>query len=193
MKTLKIWIWVSVAVMIILVLLYFIQFHGKLSDDKTDWGTFGDYLSGVFAVFNLAVVVLLTLYVSNNDKKRSVRELEVQRRITLSQFRYSEFNRIDNEFLELLNLNRIEKIEERLNRIEEIEMYFFSFSNDSEYLFPIVTDRVCKDAIAQINSFILSLIEDVKLCNRTSPVLFHIGRHNLKRAIQEYIISEMTK
>ncbi len=52
-----------------LIALYFLQFNGKLSNDKTDWGTFGDYLSGVFAMLNLGVVVVLAIYVSNNDKK----------------------------------------------------------------------------------------------------------------------------
>lgn len=119
MKTLKIWIWIFAVVMIIMILLYFIQFSGKLSEDNADWGTFGDYLSGVFAVFNLGVVVLLTLYVSHKEdlrdklakgeqeikyqkdlefqRERSERELEVQRKILLSNYRYSELQELENK------------------------------------------------------------------------------------------------
>lgn len=90
--------------------LYFFQFKDGniLSNSKADWGTFGDYLSGVFAMFNLGVVVILAIYVSNNDTRRSNRELEVQRKITLSQLRMREFEAL-NQLLSRYNRANLEE------------------------------------------------------------------------------------
>lgn len=70
MEKMKILIWVLTLFIVSFITLYIITFDGGLSDSQTDWGTFGDYLSGIFAVFNLGVVVLLTLYVSHKENQR---------------------------------------------------------------------------------------------------------------------------
>lgn len=91
---------IIIGIIIILVFLAFLYgalwlYFNNLKDgcllptDRVGWGTFGDYLSGVFAMFNLGVVVLLTLYVSHKEElrdktakeeeeKRNQRELELQ-------------------------------------------------------------------------------------------------------------------
>jgi hypothetical protein len=64
--------------MLILIGLYIRQFHGGLSESQTDWGTFGDYLSGVFAVFNLGVVIVLALYVQGMESRRRNEDAKFQ-------------------------------------------------------------------------------------------------------------------
>ncbi|MBK9359238.1 MAG: hypothetical protein IPN08_18015 [Bacteroidales bacterium] len=85
----------------------------SLPDDRVGWGTFGDYLSGVFAMFNLGVVVFLTVYVADLDKKRSERELELQKKVKkqeliyqkkllLAQFRISNCTKLNKALIVFL-------------------------------------------------------------------------------------------
>ena len=76
MKAIKFAIWFLAFIMVAMVSSYLYQFG--FSEDVDDWGTFGDYLSGIFAVFNLGVVVLLTLYVQAIENKRKEDESKFQ-------------------------------------------------------------------------------------------------------------------
>ncbi|MEA5111548.1 hypothetical protein SDC9_21809 [bioreactor metagenome] len=94
-----------ISLILVSVLLYLWNFrHFSLSDSQTDWGTFGDYLSGIFAVFNLGVVVLLTLHIAKLDEERSNKELVVQQKILTSNFRYDELNKFEEEMLKVRSI-----------------------------------------------------------------------------------------
>lgn len=65
---------------LIFSILYFVKFHGSLSDDQSVWGTFGDYIGGtVGTLFNLLAVVLsvtsiyITLRVATRIHEKEVK------------------------------------------------------------------------------------------------------------------------
>lgn len=69
----------AIVIFVLFVLsLYFFQFHGGLSNDHTKWGTFGDYLGGIFA-FLAFLAVLYTINVQIEQLKVSRDELKLTR------------------------------------------------------------------------------------------------------------------
>ncbi|MHC1776254.1 MAG: hypothetical protein AB9834_12685 [Lentimicrobium sp.] len=120
--------------------LYFFQFKEGtiLSDNKADWGTLGDYLSGIFAVFNLGVVVVLAIYVSNNDKRRSDRELEVQRKILISQLRFNELGNIERTLNDLIVLSQDKEYYITEQTFNLANSALILFVNQKRDLFPIL-------------------------------------------------------
>ena len=213
MKTLKIWIWIFASVMIIMILLYFIQFSGRLSDDNADWGTFGDYLSGIFAVFNLGVVVLLTLYVSHKEdlrdklakdeqeirnqkdlefqRERSERELGVQRKILLSNARFDELNRYISDLQEVRKFKTEMEPDHMLIITSDLINLNSQFSTNNP-LFPIFEEERFKSHFKKIDELLHRIADEAYSDN---VLMFHqsiqrfLGYVRLVKASVAYYIS----
>ena len=71
------------AILIPIFIYLIIFYHHPLSDNGSNWGDFGNYLGGILnpiiGIFNVVVLVYLTLKVSELDNVRNERALELQR------------------------------------------------------------------------------------------------------------------
>lgn len=70
-KTIKSFVWIisiiTFAFTALPIILYFINFHGKLSDSQANWGAFGDYFGGIIGtLFNLIAVIfsIISIYIT---------------------------------------------------------------------------------------------------------------------------------
>ncbi len=64
--------WITaVIVMIAPIACYMWQFrNGQISNNPADWGTFGDYIGGVYSVIIAFLIVYITRNMSRSDKER---------------------------------------------------------------------------------------------------------------------------
>ncbi len=207
MKTLRYGIWIIAVVMLVFIAIYFYRFNGALSDSKADWGTFGDYLSGVFSMFNLAVVVLLTVYVAGLDKKRSEREIEVQRRIILTQFRKEELEVLENKITDTIALMTEFNNEQMIKNIQGIIDYILIFQVQKKYLFPILLNETVNKSFSTLNQILENMqvsIKEVEIAFAkekidTEPALKFANltadytelRYNLISRLQLFILNDL--
>src|SRR3989344_1111595 len=96
MKKTAYWI-IGVLTVLILggaILTYILNFGYHLSDSKTDFGTFGDYLNPFIAIINIFLFVYLTYVVGVNEEKRHKENLKFQEHTTFLDSRLEEAKRM---------------------------------------------------------------------------------------------------
>lgn len=158
MKTLKIGIWILAIISSAFLILYLVQFNGCLSDSKADWGTFGDYLSGVFAVFNLAVVVLLTVYVKKSEDTRRTEELEFQSSRLHAEKEFNNYKLMKEIETQKAILSKDLENKKKVALLELNFDYLKSFENSFDKLvFTNFKDRL--ECMLIINSVTYNLIQ----------------------------------
>lgn len=216
MKTLILAFILILILMIGLITLYFIQFNGGLSDTQTDWGTFGDYLSGIFAVFNLGVVVLLTVFVSNNEdkrieqarieqqlrneqelkfqKERSERELEFQRKLLLSQLRYNDFQIFETELNKIKSITVSYKKSTVQQLIAEQILVLGTYRNKST-LYPVFKEPEFKEIFdrlgRRLHEVAYGFVEGSDYVKGVIQLTLELS--TLKENVQKFIIDELQR
>ncbi len=136
---------IVIFILAITILPYFFTFNSyKLSSSPSDWGSFGDYVSGVLSVINLLIFIFLTFYISNLDKKKSENELRLQKKIVITQFRQSELDLVYKALNEALDNNGTEDKPIVLNKIMKASIILTDFINQKSYLFPILNEDIIK-------------------------------------------------
>jgi len=71
--------WLVIITLISIVIsFYFFQFHGGFSSDHSRWGTFGDYIGGIFAFFAF-IAVLITIWIQVRQLRITTEELQLSR------------------------------------------------------------------------------------------------------------------
>lgn len=106
--------------------LYFLQFHDGFSEDQSAWGTFGDYIGGVFAFFAFIAVIytiniqLKQLKIMSKDLKVSMEEMRLSRQEMKNSVKALKSQ---NETLEVRNFENIffELIRMRIDAINNLE------------------------------------------------------------------------
>lgn len=100
----------SAAILLFIITLgiYFLNFHEGLSTERSDWGTFGDFMGGtlnpIFAIFSLAAI-LYTIKIQTEELELSRKELEATReelrKSSEAQQEQSESFKIQNDSIKL--------------------------------------------------------------------------------------------
>jgi len=227
MKTLKIWIWVIALVMIIIVTLYFNNFYWKLtsinglSESKTDWGTFGDYLSGIFGLFNMVLFAFLTWYIFKSEEERSKRleaeqkrrnqrdldfqkersenELKVQRKILLTQIRLNLLKELDSGFGELANTN-LDTLQ-TLKKLNLLNYQLLNIGIRKNYLFQGINESQLNKLGMEL-SIQLTFYRDACKKDNTDIMIEYYGNDFLKlietknsftTLIEEFVFNDLDK
>lgn len=93
------------AILIPIFIYLIIFYHHPLSDNGSNWGDFGNYLGGILnpiiGIFNVVVLVYLTLKVSELDNVRNERALELQRELGIKKIKYKSYKEINALFLRI--------------------------------------------------------------------------------------------
>ena len=105
-KKIKSFVWITISITLILIIVplifYFSVFHYSLSEDTTDWGSFGDFFGGIIGTFlNLVATIfsLISIYVTLKIASR-IHESE-------QEFSHENLNREKERFekeIELVHL-----------------------------------------------------------------------------------------
>lgn len=88
--------YVIILSVIAILFLYFFTFHNGLSSDSNEWNNFASYFNGIInpiiMIINVFVFIKLTKAVSDEDRKRTKMQIDVQRDIAIMQLRMQEIN-----------------------------------------------------------------------------------------------------
>lgn len=147
-----------ILVLLISLILIYYPFDGSI-DQKTQWGLLGDYLSGIFSVFNLGVVIILAFYVTNAEKQRSESELEVQRKILLSEMRFREFERLYDSTTVIFKSEDSGTTEDLRKLIVNSQMVFLLFISTKKELFSILNENDTNTLTNQIKDIYIDVVD----------------------------------
>lgn len=79
LKKLTSLVWVAIGLFLIAIFVYFYNFHGVFSTEKSDWGTFGDFMGGtlnpLFAFLSL-IAIIYTIRIQTQELEYSREELK---------------------------------------------------------------------------------------------------------------------
>ena len=102
---------IAVAILAIPLVIYIIHFRGfSISDNPSDWASFGDYIGGVYTVLVTFLAIYLTRHLENRDAERNKAKSAVGAI-------YEQIGKIDYRHL---NLNSVKKY---LRLVKENELY----------------------------------------------------------------------
>lgn len=91
----------AIVACIIPVVAYYVRFRSfGLSKDPTDWGTFGDYIGGVYSVILSIIAIYVTYMIREREDKSK------EKRKVLTDL-YKTINSIKSEEIDLQKVNRI--------------------------------------------------------------------------------------
>lgn len=90
---------------------------------------------------------MLTIFVARLGDSNSKRQINVQKKIIISQFRQTEINELSNQLDKAFNFNGYKKKEELINMYYSVSIYLTNFLNQKQYLFPILKDKIVENKI----------------------------------------------
>jgi hypothetical protein len=101
----------GIILLVIPIIIYGFHFHwNNLSNNTSDWGAFSDFVGGIlnpiFSIFNILILIFLTIKVSNWDANREKESLEREYRLRNYELMYSalkDFGVIFSKFGERIN------------------------------------------------------------------------------------------
>lgn len=148
------WIWIGLLLIFIIGLVpYIIVFHNSsISKSISDWGSFGSYLSSVIGIINIIVLIYITYLVSTLDDKRSKSQIDAQFKITLTQFRQNEIDKLSLKLDSVFDNYGVEEKHIILYKITSTGKYLNDFVNQKLYLFPTIEDPKILNTIENIQS-----------------------------------------
>lgn len=128
------------------LLVYILQFGSyDISNNPSDWGTFGDYIGGIYTVLVTFLAIYLTRYLEKRDTERNKAKTAVGSI-------YEQIGKIDYHHI---NLNSVKKF---LRIVKENELYIPSAL--FERLTDLYDDYV--EAKSEPNKFNLQKEEEIK-------------------------------
>lgn len=142
-KSQKIFLGILGFVIIASLSLYFITFHGSISNETTDWIAFGNFIAGIATLINVAVFVWLTLSISKSDENSREKDRKNQKDIIVSQLRYDDLKLLTTYLSEVTNLDR-----SILNygKLAHLCYCITVFRKSRHHLFPIIkTDQIANE------------------------------------------------
>ena len=124
----------------IILLVYFCNFNNGFSNQASDWGNFGNYLSGVLSIINIVILIQLTISVSNADQYRTKAEIRAQKELLLIQIRkqsiesfYLVMNSyLNNKYMEEDNNKVVAYASEYLTQFLDTDFHYFDFGANQE-------------------------------------------------------------
>lgn len=99
-------LFLAVLACIVPILIYVIRFHSyNFSKDPADWGTFGDYIGGVYSVLLSIIAIYVTYMISNREDKAK------EKRKVITEL-YKQVSKIKSEDVDLIRVNNIVSLTE---------------------------------------------------------------------------------
>lgn len=134
---------IPILTILLINLLYYFNFHGSgISKSTTVWGEYGSYISGVTSILNLIVFIFLTVFVARLGEANNKRQLDIQKKLLLSQFRYSELLKIQekiNKEYEIIEVSDLKIFKDSLLKLgKNID----SFIVEKATLFPALDSQM---------------------------------------------------
>lgn len=138
----------SATIFTIVSIPYFIKFHSSIfSANSQDWGAFGSLIAGIVGVINLSVFIILTIHISRLSNKSSERQIMVQKKTLISEFRQKELNKLDDQLNKAIVFTGYEKTGELVNIYSQTSIFLTNFQNQQKFLFPTLTENFIKSRI----------------------------------------------
>lgn len=138
----------SIALFGLVTLPYLLSFkNSMISANPQDWGAFGGFIAGVISIINLSVFIILTIYISKLSNASSEKQMQIQRKTLISQFRQTEINKLNDELDKAFIFTGYERKGELINIYSQVSVYLTNFRNQKQYLFPILKDKVVENRI----------------------------------------------
>ncbi|GEO02916.1 hypothetical protein AAE02nite_05800 [Adhaeribacter aerolatus] len=178
------------------IFIYLLNFFDtSLSDNPSDWGTFGDFFGGILNSYFSLLTLLITIYIayeiSNLEEKRNERNLSFERRKLLTELRESEFRRIGSELRKLGDLGEESGRGKILQNVYS-QVQFYGFIN--KHLFPFLSEPVFTSLEGSIGWYSIYYNENRDLSGKGVAFLsLNCLKHILEfsEKTQQYILSEM--
>lgn len=193
-----------IIVLVVFLLPYYNIFGNReLSIKAEDWGSFGNYLSGIIGIINLGFFIYISILLSNRDEERSKIEINTQKLITLTQFRQSELEKLTIEFDKPHNNNGKDDSETMVAKFTYASIYLTTFFRQKGHLFYILRSDEMLQLRIDIDIVITEMIVLIKQVQGRKPnqnetdrvtILFN-KYHNLSADLiydlQVFIIKEL--
>jgi hypothetical protein len=139
---------ISLIVFAVTSMPFFLHFRQHIiSNNSQDWGAFGDYISGLTSIINLAVFIILTIYVAKLADTNSDKQIIAQKKILISQFRQNELYLLNDQLDKAFNFTGNERKGELINTYNAVSIFLTNFMNQKKYLFPILKDEIVENRI----------------------------------------------
>lgn len=112
-------------ILIVPVVFYIVCFYNNsLSDNPADWGTFGDYIGGIYSVVLTIVLAYITYSLGKRDEDVRLQKQEIKKMYSIIKSLNSSNVNIDkvNELTRLINDNELilpNKLYDKLIRISD--------------------------------------------------------------------------
>lgn len=181
----------SIGMMLIAIVVFVINFHNKeLSDNISDWGNFGSYISGIInpilAGLNIYIFFILTKTASDFGKQNVQKQLSFS---TCQEYQ-SKINDLTFEFL--ANIELYKEIQDKkyivrgTDRLNWIQFFINSFVTEAE---PLISNNIA-DIITKKKDFeqaINGLIE-TQFSDRQAMVDFFDAKSEFIKSVFKYMI-----
>lgn len=200
-----------IAILIIIFIAGFVPFlrifyNSSLSTSISDWGSFGSYLSGVIAIINIVIFVYISFLLIEFDNKRNESQIKAQYKITITQFRQNELDKLNTRLDVISELNDTQNKEDSKKKFANISIYLTNFKLQKSYLFPIIEEYKTKTIIENIENKIeqfIGIIDEVhgtvdieeskqKKINTKFEFLL-ISKTQLIDELQKFILNDINK
>ncbi|MCX6186954.1 MAG: hypothetical protein NTU43_08165 [Bacteroidetes bacterium] len=159
----KIVLCIGIIVCIIPIIIYISKFGTIISNDKSDWGTFGDYLGGVLnpiiGLLNILFLFFISKYVSELDKHRHFNE-----------YRYRAYIELCKQFVSSSNLTSEE--------LTNLLVFLKEFKGNHNFLFHVKEENKFDSLMQSIIEDTSYLLEKTKIIEeeKAIPILENIGK-----------------
>lgn len=191
----KIGILLIILLLISPVLTYIFAFHSfKISNQPSEWGTFGDFIGGVInpliALLTLLVTIYIAIEISKLEDKRSEKTIDFEKRRFLNELRESEYRRITYELQEVSNAVAEKKGSDQIFRAL---LHIGHFQIYNSHLFPFILDAELSTLIDLLSKLQLQISDSntkTELLKKTFKDYLNATKV-FSQKNQTYIIQEM--
>lgn len=193
------WIIIICISVILTVCFYLLQFNKGISDNASDWGSFGDYLNGILmpilTIINIWVFIRLTEVINSSDRKQKEAELSHQKKLLLIQLRQNEYDKFASIINEKLVFN---PDDENKKNIFLANAFLISFNKSKRVLFPIITSADYQIIYLELHKLLTKHLETYRspsLIEKDENVDLMVKLHetidSINSKLQDFILSEI--
>ena len=142
-RIIKVILFALVVLVAPIIIIFLLKFWNKpLSENISDWASFGDYIGGtintIISLFTLFVTIIISYQISQLEDKRNEKNLEFEKRKFLRELRENEYNNISNELNKIWTILSEVDREKALIGIFELYHKYSDFIEYKKHLFPII-------------------------------------------------------
>lgn len=127
--------------------LYFLIFHGGLSNNQDDWGNFGAYIGGIASIFNVIIFTWLTISIQKAGDEERKNDREHSKLLLITHIRKEEIinlERVLNDVLQITDLYL-----PTFYKFQNARSYLLNYAQSHNTLFPILNDKYVQQIIIE--------------------------------------------